>query len=1550
MAKKKKKKLNKKFLIALGSVVVLGAGATGYYVYAHAKQDPTKYVLAGKHDMEEKNYAKAVTDFGTALSKNNSDPSLWIMIGDALDAQASLDPENYVKARQAWERALELDATNVDALRRLVTRVQQEVELMPRPAPAAFTYIREKARALAIADPSDSNAKAAGPIAGIQAALNGSQPDPRKLEDDMTALRQLMTQDPANADIPFYLARATLLSAADASRVGNKEQMEKSIAEVEAIFERALKSQPENAAMYFRAAQTANFIAILTQPAPRSEQSMETATKRAETAYQLVQKDPTSNLYLDVSGYYAKLLARRGDAKKSEEIYRKLIAERPNEIVVRLALSDLLVINNRREEAIKMLNDIPQQTAPLAGPRGALVRNQRTSVLLNMANLQLDSYLAESDEQKRKAIISGVEDTLAKVSTVMGAEFPAVLRVRGKMELYRGNVVPAIQTLSKALNLMDETDTGRYETIYLLARGYAQTQQTGEARRRLQQIVDRLPNYFEARLELAQLLVSENDFKNAKPHIDVLAKLRPENPAVVLLVLRTLDPEKDTAQIDTQFAKLPETRRQDRIAKAQVGAYLHKDADATRLLQSVLKENPADVDASVALTRLQFSTGQKAQAVATLSAAIEKNPQNPALKALRETLTSATPDEARAKKRALIDQIADPFERELTLYDFYLQDQDYAQAMPHLQAAAKIKPDEPRVLEQLFQYQLTQQQWDDAAKAMEKLAKADVDHIGGRSFKFRLAAAKGDIPAASSIAEEAIKNLPEMAQSWLISGEALQAQHRYEEALASYQRTLEKQAQNVDAYRGMVECYYALARPLEAKKLIDQGRTILPNNDLLKELSLQHETKYGDPLKVLPEREQMLARNPAMQSAYRNLGDAYLAASRAKQTAGDAAAEKDFLQKARDTYASAVQRWPDDLSLTDTCAELSLQLKNVEAGEQLWKALCERPQFKEQPAAIGGLADYYRRAGRVAEAEKTLRDFLAQHPNAGMQLQLADLLSLQKRDNDAIAVLTGNFTDPRIEQRRIELLIGAKRNDEAKQAIDAAMKKGNAASPDLQLLMAYVELNSGRTAEAAAELDKVLKQQPRNAAALYYRGWLRLREPKKDLDQAIAELTIVRELLPAKMEARYLLAEAYNRKGDSDAAARELEATIRFNPAEKAARLKLAELYATQRPPRWTEVERVLREARNVPQLQQDADLRHAEAVMWMQRKDLERALTSIREALQLAPQNVGLSRTYYDILLAQHDYRGVLNNSDQLLAQKKDLWWAYQARACAWKGLDERDKSLAEFQQALAVTNASKDDKNARTIVRTMAQQLGPDKAIEFVQPRAEADVRWKMVLGYLFMLKQDRANAEQTIGAVLADYAKLSENDQDMALGYASVIYLTLQPPDIEKAKDVYERTLAKHPEDYVTRNNLACLLLTMEGSKPEDVLGYSRQAYEQMQKVGVMEPLILDTYGWANVINGQVPKGIDLLQQALDRQVFEDVLYHLGEAHLKLQPPKAREAEKYLLRAQEMADRLEGTGQRTDPPLKPKIEAALLEARRLIRQGPSETPAATQAALRD
>ena len=72
---------------------------------------------------------------------------------------------------------------------------------------------------------------------------------------------------------------------------------------------------------------------------------------------------------------------------------------------------------------------------------------------------------------------------------------------------------------------------------------------------------------------------------------------------------------------------------------------------------------------------------------------------------------------------------------------------------------------------------------------------------------------------------------------------------------------LEKQAQNVEAYRGLVDCFYALSRPEEAKKAIDHGRTVLPNNETLREMALLHETNYGDPLKVLTDREQILDRN-----------------------------------------------------------------------------------------------------------------------------------------------------------------------------------------------------------------------------------------------------------------------------------------------------------------------------------------------------------------------------------------------------------------------------------------------------------------------------------------------------------------------------------------------------------------------------------------------------------------------------------------------------------------------------------------------------------------
>jgi len=168
---------------------------------------------------------------------------------------------------------------------------------------------------------------------------------------------------------------------------------------------------------------------------------------------------------------------------------------------------------------------------------------------------------------------------------------------------------------------------------------------------------------------------------------------------------------------------------------------------------------------------------------------------------------------------------------------------------------------------------------------------------------------------------------------------------------------------------------------------------------------------------------------------------------------------------------------------------------------------------------------------------------------------------------------------------------------------------------------------------------------------------------------------------------------------------------------------------------------------------------------------------------------------------------------------------------------------------------------------------------------------------------------------------------------------VYLSADPPDLDKARRAYLTHLERHPNDLVVMNNLACLLV-MPGLSysPLEALSYSQRAYDQMRAAGLNEPLLLDTHGWVLVNAGRVEEGIGVLQSALDRQPFVDVLYHLGEAHLRLTPPRPREAERFLAQAQQMVVERAQTLHPVDPKMQKEIETKLELSRQLQQSEPS------------
>ncbi|MGH7214172.1 MAG: tetratricopeptide repeat protein, partial [Tepidisphaeraceae bacterium] len=1326
----------------------------------------------------------------------------------------------------------------------------------------------------------------------IEAWLFGVQTDPTRIDQSINRLQELMEKDAANADLPYAIARAMIKRGVE-SATFDRNAASKLFREASELFDKALISQGENAMMQWRAAQ---IYAMLERAETGKAGDYQFKSARAiERAVALVK--PTDKTYVDVAMNAAQLALFRGDTAAAQKIYRDLLAAKPDDQSVRLATARLLASRpETRGEAIEILAKPFAAGEGLVGKRALFAHQLRAQTMLDLANLRIDAYAAAKTDAEREELMKKIQAGYDELINEIG-DVPAVMKTRGKMQRVRNQPVEAIQTLSRAKQFYEQQPGFRelpdyYELVFLLAQSYYATNQTGEAKALLNQLVERFDKLPDARKMLAQLLARENNMTEARVHVEALKRLAPNDPDVVRLTIVTTDP-KDKASLNKLFASLPEQTREEKLLKAQNAAQLDLPAEVERLLGVLIAGDPKDLVPVETLARYHMARGQKEKAVKVVGDAITRNPDNPALALLGDLVEGESPEAILPQQKELIEKITDPYVRELKLYQLAAATGDREGALRHLQAAKAHKPQDPQVLDLLFAYHLQARQFDEAAKYVEPLAAANRDQAGGLLYRYRLAQARGDDDAALSAARDLTQKLPEFAQSWLALGQALSGAGQYDQALQKYTLALEKQSGNLEAYHGVIDCYYRLNRPDDAKRYIAQGRQTFPNEQLFKELEVNHELIHGDPEKALPAREAAMRANPEQPAAWLNLGNAYLRTAQVKGWKNDEEAAKKYLAKAREVYAQALAKWPDERAFYGNLAEVALLSGDVPAAEKVLKDFAVRDAWKDKPDPYRMLGDFHARVGRADDAGTALTAaFEKSGKNVEAQQHLAHFLATGGKVDEALAVLdSANTSDARVQRQRIEVQINGGRHEAAEKTLLASLEK-SPNDPGLLTLLSVVYMNTQRFDQAMERLNAAIGVDARNTNALYYRGLVHLQQAKPDPEAAIRDLAIVREVEPSNADARFWMSEALRRKGDSDNAVRELAETLKIVPLNKMVRMKLIDLCATHNPPRWGDAERLITEAKGMAAFQSDADWDAAEARMWLARGDSKKAVSSISRARKLAPADPGILQTFLTTLVRAKQYRPVLEETDKLIARdaKNVPWWVYQARGVAKRFLGDKEGALAELTAGMELAASQRNDDAVSMLVTTTANEIGIDAALDRIAERAKTEPRWQLVSTYLLHAKGDHPGAIAMAERVTGNLAALSPNDQIAALRFTGTLYLSAKPPQNDKAVATYPKVLERQPEDLASLNNLACLLAEhVSPPRPEQALVYSKKAYEVMRRQGRNEPLIYDTHGWVLTLAGEVDEGINLLRELVDRNPFPDAHYHLGEAYLKRSYPE-------------------------------------------------------------
>lgn len=1548
------RRVNTKFLTIL-TCVVLGLAVTGVLAKKFLiRESPDKYVNAGNQLLSEKKYEEAAKNFAHAVALEPKDPDLWVQYGDALNQLSPQDPEYLMRARQAWESALAVNPAHRAALDRVMQFWTDWADLNPS-QPKIFEGMKDTAERLLAADPKNAEAEVALVTSEIRPWLAGVEKDQRLIEDKLAQLVALMKKYPQNADLPKLAAQAKL-RLAERRRAQDQDPQSKPaqalVAEANKIVEEAVARTP-SAAMFFSAAQIYH-AQEATDPRNTTvwRQKKRDMYKKASEVAQV--DDP---LYVQIHVNAARAAAGADDRAGAEQILRNLFEKMPHDQHVRIALAEHLAADtSKRGEAMAILEK-PFADSGLRGPKAMMLRDLQVTTLVMLTNLRLEQY-GHANEEQRKRLIEPIRDGIAKIEAKDGVNLRS-LRLKGKLLRMQGEIVEAIQTLEKARQMADQrygnTDYSareRWEVIDMLAKAYLETNQTGAAKKLLKGLVDGFPDYDPARMLLAQILIREGSYNDARAHVDYFKRKNPSSPEVMKLELQLMDPKTalrdpsktdDREKIKAVFARLPETSKPQILDKANAAMVIDSPDEAVRLLNKAQQENPGDFDVAAMAVRIYRATGELDNARAAVAAALQANPNNEKLKLLSRQLADLTPEGLLKVQEEEVAKNPDDFARHMGMANIARRRNQPDEALKHLLAAVQVKPENADANSLLFNHYLSQKQWDKAEAMLESVTRLNLDQSNGVLYRYRLAMAKGDHATALGHARTLTQRMGEFGQSWIALAQVQQAMGQFDEALKNYNEALQKQSDSPDALRGAIESYYAVNQPNLARDRIRYARRAMPSNAYFQELEINHELTFGDPANAIAPREEQVRRNPDNMRAVMALGQAYLATARSYIGKEEKAQQSDALfAKAREQFRAGLTKWPDEIAFYMYYAETAARSGNLGDSEQVLKQLAARDQWKDRVEPQMLLAEYYGITKRYPEAEKELRGILAKDPkNAETQVRLANLLVNQNKVEDALKALEANAANPRVARRKVEILLGTGRLDEAENALEHILAQ-NPGNLEMLQLAASVQIDRAKFTEAEQKLNRALEIDAQNPTTHYFVGLLKMNQPKADIPKAMEHLAKAKNSPSMGTDARFALADGLRRQGNVDGAIRELESALQSQPNNKRVRLALIDEYLALQPPRTVDAERAISEGKRLPGMADDLDLMQRE-VSILANREPKKAVDLIKKVLAANPNDESVVRKSLELLLKSRSYNDVNARVAEVVAKNPDAWWAYQARAVATRYLGRREDALKDFEAALEAATRLKDDAAAGEIIRTMGDVIGPDEAIARIRGRAEqpGGEKWQIMIARLQQARGDTQAAIKTLETVLAREDQLQPADKVNAYRFGGTLYLMVG--DAPKSVDSYRKLLELAPEDMTALNNLAVLLAdVVQPSDPKEGLKYSQRAYELMQKSGRRDPLVLDTHGWLLTLAGQLDQGIDVLRSSLQLKRIPDAHYHLGEAYLKKN--FADQALSELELAMDLFKRMREEKQPVDPSLEGKIENALTRANISVRQKkPGAAPAA-------
>jgi tetratricopeptide (TPR) repeat protein len=717
--------------------------------------------------------------------------------------------------------------------------------------------------------------------------------------------------------------------------------------------------------------------------------------------------------------------------------------------------------------------------------------------------------------------------------------------------------------------------------------------------------------------------------------------------------------------------------------------------------------------------------------------------------------------------------------------------------------------------------------------------------------------AAGDLDTAMLEAKNAVQIEPRNAEARFLMAEILEKEGNLREVVSNLLIVVDTEPRNLDAQLKLGTLFFYGTEYGQAERYATAAAAIAPEDPRVRLLQARLRFQAEQAEEGFALVDAVLAGEPGNQDAL------VLKAMALART--DPAAARALLD-------AALASVPTAESQALRRVRLGLLDTRTQAAEIEAELLALARDFPEDSDYVLQLAQLYRQQGKVDQAEKVMREFVARRPDdMPARLGLVQFLA-QARGPEVAEETLKQFVQERPDVPQLRQALGRRYEATGRDAEALAIYRELAAEDPKSATglaarreIAKAAFRAGEVEEGRAAIAAILEDSPDDPDALVLRAGLRY--DAGEYDEAIADLRVALRRRPEFQSALLLLGRVYVRSGDVTLATDTYRRLLQVSPGHPEA---LAEL-----PP------------------------------LLLARGDVAGASAVIEKNLELAPQDLQALGRLAEVRIRQRDYAAAEALARRMMAVEGQDGLGEFELGRVLAAQDKHADAAASFRAALAARPA--DVVVLDGLVQSLVAAGRADAAVTTLESYIAANpgqVQAKYLLGVVHA-REGRADLARPLfdaaiaaqpGVAVYHYARAGlEPDaagriEILRRGRAAApdnagIALRLAD-EYERARrydeaiGVYEELLGKPgaPDDAV--NNLAALLLDHR----TDDASLKRALALATPFAGSTDPARLDTLGWAHYRNRDYAQAVPLLERAVAAagQVAQ-LHYHLGMAYV-------------------------------------------------------------------